>query len=255
MSWTLYDGGAPILLTVKPNSGRFRLYCTESKRSHWCLTTFADRFWWRDARVSEITPLPPLRRRRKRNGTAGPLLFDYPITFIPVPHCNPPLPLATYLVNVIPQARLVREMPVQVFKEEPTRPVLESGGDDAIESGMDVDQQDVFGNSIQQMEDAAIAMAVDPSRPPETTTLTARIETDGLLLYVSEASYQPVRSGILLFYPSRTNTLAYLSLFYIFSCVYGTDPRERRLCLVGYRLIPSIGRTLLRCSTCLKSAF
>lgn len=102
---------------------------------------------------------------------------------------------------------------MQVFKEEPARPVLESGGDDVMELGMDVDQQDVFGNSIQQMEDAAIAMAVDSGRPPETTTLTARIETDGLLLYVSEASYQPVRSGIFLFHHARTNAPAYMSPF------------------------------------------
>ena len=49
---------------------------------------------------------------------------------------------------------------------------------------------DVFGNNIQQMEEV---MSIDNTEGvPEMTNLMARIETDGLLLYVSEASYQPV---------------------------------------------------------------
>lgn len=36
------------------------------------------------------------------------------------------------------------------------------------------------------------AATVEPSREFSTTTMTARIPTDGILLYVSEASYQPV---------------------------------------------------------------
>jgi hypothetical protein len=54
---------------------------------------------------------------------------------------------------------------------------------------------DVFGNNIQQMEEV---MSLDntpgPDGAPEMTNLMARIGTDGLLLYVSEASYQPVSS-------------------------------------------------------------
>lgn len=138
------------------------------------------RFWWRDARVSEITSVPPSRRRRKPN---GPLLFEYPTLFVPVPHCSSPIPLATYLLNVIPQARTVREINVPVFVDEsiPTTTSME----------VDADQQDVFGNKILQIEEG---MAVDTSIPgtPRMTTLSARVETDGLLLYVSEASYQPV---------------------------------------------------------------
>jgi len=142
------------------------------------------RFWFRDARISEITFLPPIRRRRK---ASGPLLFDYPITFLPIPHCNPPIPLLTYLQVVIPQARLVREVPVAVFKEEPLHPRAAASGS---EPAMEID---VFGNNIQQMEEV---MSIDntpgPEGVPEMTNLMARIETDGLLLYVSEASYQPV---------------------------------------------------------------
>lgn len=90
---------------------------------------------------------------------------------------------------VIPQARLVREVPVVVFKEEPLQPrAVASGSEPAMEI-------DVFGNNIQQMEEV---MSIDntpgPEGVPEMTNLMARIETDGLLLYVSEASYQPVSS-------------------------------------------------------------
>jgi hypothetical protein len=45
------------------------------------------------------------------------------------------------------------------------------------------------------------AMSLDntpgPDGVPEMTNLVARIETDGLLLYVSEASYQPVSFQII----------------------------------------------------------
>ena len=82
---------------------------------------------------------------------------------------------------------LFRSVPVTVFKDEPLRPRATGSG-----SGLAM-EIDVFGNNIQQMEEA---MSLDntpgPDGVPEMTNLIARIETDGLLLYVSEASYQPV---------------------------------------------------------------
>lgn len=83
----------------------------------------------------------------------------------------------------------MREVPVTVFKEEPLRSRATASGS---EPAMEID---VFGNNIQQMEEV---MPLDntpgPDGAPEMTNLLARIETDGLLLYVSEASYQPVSS-------------------------------------------------------------
>jgi len=75
-------------------------------------------------------------------------------------------------------------VPVAVFKEEPLRPRAAASGSEPV---MEID---VFGNNIQQMEEV---MSIDNTEGvPEMTNLMARIETDGLLLYVSEASYQPV---------------------------------------------------------------
>ncbi|KAF8308183.1 hypothetical protein DL93DRAFT_2150266 [Clavulina sp. PMI_390] len=184
------------------------------------------RFWWRDARISEIVALPPLRRRRKKNGPVGPLLFDYPITFLPVPYCNPPIPLTAYLTNVIQQARLVREIPVTVFKNEPaTQADTMDGGEAGGEPDMEVDQSaadsehDVFGNPMPKVDES---MAVDDGAP-EMTTLAARVETDGLLLYVSEASYQPVCSS------AHSIIKHHLSLH--------VSDRARPLFHVGYLLI------------------
>lgn len=61
-----------------------------------------------------------------------------------------------------------------------------------MEIDHDVDQTDVFGNSLKEIEVAMDVQGPGGGGEPEMTTLSARIETDGLLLYVSEASYQPV---------------------------------------------------------------
>ncbi|KAF9517820.1 hypothetical protein BS47DRAFT_1339039 [Hydnum rufescens UP504] len=187
----------------------------------WRGTDFTDceaefRFWWRDARLSEITLLPPSRRRRKggdAKGVAGnnieqdahgELVFDYPFVFLPVPHHTPPIAVGRFVDTVIPAARMVRTIEVPLSLVEGT------GSDDV---GMDMDFNsdavDEFGrrmptSSVQEtMRGGQLVSPVYRTQGPLRQSVTATIGTDGLLLYVSEASYQPGETPLSCWIPAR----------------------------------------------------
>ncbi|KAE9407113.1 hypothetical protein BT96DRAFT_176875 [Gymnopus androsaceus JB14] len=96
--------------------------------------------------------------------SASAYTFSYPTTLLPVPYHASPLTLSTLLSTVIPSARSARTVDVRIGETT-------SGGD------MDVD------------------------RTQSTTSTT--IQPDGLLLYVSEASYEPGTSPLSSWIPLR----------------------------------------------------
>lgn len=82
-------------------------------------------------------------------------IFAYPVTFSPVPY-HAHLSYSSLLSTIIPISRSVRQIPIKL----PSSPA--SVG----ETDMEIDQQ------------------------PQVRSATVEVESDGLLLYVSQASYE-----------------------------------------------------------------
>lgn len=113
-----------------------------------------NRFWWRDARLSEI---PHSHLSAIITSPSTQPTFAYPTTFLPIPYHTPPISLSTYISTIIPSARVTRQVELSL----PT-----AAADDGT---MQVD-----GKAAQDIK------------------ITVSIRSDGMLMYVSEASYQPV---------------------------------------------------------------
>lgn len=154
----------------------------------------AFRFWWRDTRLGELPKsLPPMSGHGNTGGSGIPMAFSsnkipnspyppadsspmsptgytfpYPTTFLPVPyHTNTTLPALSS--EVIPLARSQRNVSVSI-------PLL-GDGLSGIET-MDVDAT----NSLPSLH--------------QLTSLGVSLQSDGLLLYVSQASYEPGTSPL-----------------------------------------------------------
>jgi snurportin-1 len=147
------------------------------ERSSINLTNDGYRFWWRDTRLSELVSLPSRSSTSEVLFDFTPssstqshpqLVFPYPTVFLPVPY-HLDLSLISLLSTIIPRSRSLRHLTIQL----PSHPDMSCvpGG---VDSGMEVDHQE----SIR----------------PETAT--AKIQPDGLLLYVSQASYEPGTSPL-----------------------------------------------------------
>jgi snurportin-1 len=145
------------------------------------------RFWWRDTRLAELPrSLPPSNSAGPSPVTFphattstipslsdslatpsyNPYQFPYPISFVPIPyHTNTALPFLSS--HIIPMARLPRllsvDVPITSLPNEPT-------------PTMDID------NSLPP--------------PPMLTSMSVEVKSDGLLLYVSQASYEPGTSPL-----------------------------------------------------------
>lgn len=158
------------------------------------------RFWWRDTRLAELTqtvprssvfptstfhfpsPLPTSDSTTTRRpslpvaGTSEPdYQFPYPTTFLPVPyHTDTTLP--SLYKEIIPSARSTRSVTVDVpvlFNVTPGAAL--NANDGTMEVDM-TSSNDTLGNTN-----------------PSTTaprTIETDVVADGLLLYVSEASYE-----------------------------------------------------------------
>ncbi|KAF8870971.1 hypothetical protein CPB84DRAFT_1855294 [Gymnopilus junonius] len=175
------------------------------------------RFWWRDTRLAELgqpiqlepqtfdpapssasgfgsTPTPG----SSSSSTAQKYTFPYPTSFIPVPyHTN--TTLTSLDVQVIPAAKSWRSfsvpLPMQLRFPGSAQEASTNGPPD---SGMD----------ILPIPSMSIASSSKTHFPPHThstqssftvpasTSMPARIEPDGMLLYVSEASYEPGTSPL-----------------------------------------------------------
>ncbi|KAJ7512564.1 hypothetical protein B0H11DRAFT_486039 [Mycena galericulata] len=130
-----------------------------------CETPF--RFWWRDTRLEELSISPPPSSANLdspvdpsgSNAQPQTYRFPYPIRFLPVPH-HTDTSLLALSSRIVPLARASRSITIDV-------PVL----------SVDVEPTD--------------SMAIDQVQPTTVlTTKTVEVCADGLLLYVTEASYE-----------------------------------------------------------------
>jgi len=131
------------------------------------------RFWWRDTRLAELVPIPPLLYTSydtQSSNTANPSeLFAYPTMFLPVPY-HLDLSLSSLLSTVIPLSRSSRSVTI----------VLPEAADSTTrEEAMDLDQQSFQTNKVE-------------------------VHSDGLLLYVSEASYESGTSPLSSWVPLKS---------------------------------------------------
>ncbi|KAI0819452.1 hypothetical protein BC628DRAFT_1332763 [Trametes gibbosa] len=139
-----------------------------------CETPF--RFWWRDTRLSELTSLPPPPNAAPPEGLATTYQFPHPTTFAPIPyHTNTTLPYL--LKNLIPLARTMRKIPISI-------PLLAVGDAKSTETEMDLDG----GSAVPLVR---------------LQTLQAEVRSDGLLLYVAQATYEPGTSPLSTWVPVR----------------------------------------------------
>jgi snurportin-1 len=159
-----------------------------------CETAF--RFWWRDTRLGELPPSPPpsvsatVSNIKQPTGTKTsktdlPALkpdnprdryqFPYPNTFLAVPY-HTDTSYASLTSTIIPLARHSRSISVEV--------PLSEGDNGALAN---------FVFTPPDMEvDAATSntrMPLDFS-PPSLRNTNFSIDSDGLLLYVAQASYE-----------------------------------------------------------------
>ena len=111
--------------------------------------------------------------------------FPYPMTFVPIPY-HPDASLSNLLSTIIPMARSPRTVPIL-----PRRPSLTSGA----ESEMQVDARSpIIGiNEVQKIE--------------------VEVQSEGLLLYVSQATYEPGSSPLSTWVPIQFEGVAVLDLF------------------------------------------
>ncbi|KAJ7669270.1 hypothetical protein DFH06DRAFT_1180464 [Mycena polygramma] len=131
-----------------------------------CETPF--RFWWRDTRLGELTPSPlPSSAHYNQpfdpahsNAPLSTYRFPYPTKFLPVPY-HTDTSFVALTSHIVPLARASRFVGVDVPVSVDTMPA---------ESTMVVDQLQSAGGLL--------------------TTKTAEVCADGLLLYISEASYE-----------------------------------------------------------------
>ncbi|KAF8508257.1 hypothetical protein BU17DRAFT_56833 [Hysterangium stoloniferum] len=127
------------------------------------------RFWWRDTRLSELASMPSLRYLSSEASESIPSsstqIFPYPTLFLSVPY-HGDLSLPSLLSTIIPQSNSIRQIIIQLPSHPASRP--QATGENDHEGSMDVDQLTMI--------------------PAGTTT--AEIQPDGLLLYVSQATYE-----------------------------------------------------------------
>lgn len=132
------------------------------------------RLWWRDTRMSELPSFPP-------PGALSPSLgpspvqqyeFHYPNTLLCVPY-HLDLSISHLTKVVVPLARSQRQIPIVI-------PVQSQASE-----SMELDQ-------------------VEPKVQIELMEKTVTLSSDGMLLYVSQATYEPGTSPLSLWIPVKT---------------------------------------------------
>ncbi|KDQ06332.1 hypothetical protein BOTBODRAFT_39672 [Botryobasidium botryosum FD-172 SS1] len=201
------------------------------------------RFWWRDARLSELPtlplPHPPVPSpdpdpalSTSESPSLSPALFPYPAHFIPVPYYGPRLPLPSLIADVIPAAKALRSVPVRVpllievptaisaaQDETPTAMSIESDGvhaEDDDDDGTGMDAEDEFGRvpadriqfELARSKSRGLGLGLLGNEAPlprhATVVQDVPITSDGLLLYVAQASYQPGQTPLSCWVPTTT---------------------------------------------------
>ena len=123
--------------------------------------------------------------------TTSSTAFPYPMTFVPIPyHSDTSLP--NLLSTIIPMARSPRTVLII-----PRRPPLSS----ITEGEMQVDAQSMIGTGEGEVQ-----------------RIEVQVQSEGLLLYVSQATYEPGTSPLSTWVPTRFEGVAVLDLFE--RCVY-----------------------------------
>lgn len=179
------------------------------------------RFWWRDTRLAEVAqclpsmagyqstvPLPMVSVAVQQTTPATNLSkfqFTYPTTFLPIPYFTD-TSLSLLSEHIIPLAREARKVTINV----PVNHSATTNGDANNEGGMDVDvtvlhtanEKHPSRSNLSGHHMLSSAFTQDTTdktaetRSPAHTTavvsmaVLAHIESDGLLLYVAEASYE-----------------------------------------------------------------
>ncbi|KAI0088419.1 hypothetical protein BDY19DRAFT_950775 [Irpex rosettiformis] len=134
-----------------------------------CETPF--RFWWRDTRMSELSTFPP--PNATTSSASHRYQFPYPTTLLCVPyHQN--LAIPNLLDTLIPSARSTRQILIDI-------PVQSSTESDAME--------------IEQTSSTTQVELVQES---------ASMRSDGILLYVAQATYEPGTSPLSLWIPVKS---------------------------------------------------
>ncbi|KAI6016195.1 hypothetical protein EDC04DRAFT_2903467 [Pisolithus marmoratus] len=153
-----------------------------------CETPF--RFWWRDTRLAELPKFSPpssifhfsLANDQDQAQSAqkpGPYRFPYPTSFVPIPY-HTDTTLQSLFSSIIPLARSTREISVEVPASAPFQP--------SSPAAMSVDT------------------TYDPIEALSSKTVTSQIRSDGLLLYVTQASYEEGTSPLSCWVPIQPIT-------------------------------------------------
>ncbi len=188
ISWTLLNGKDKIYATVKHLFGALwpTLICFYLNIPPVDFNKYTNRFWWRDTRLAELgsTPLlpPPYTKSHVDH-----YQFPYPTRILPVPY-HTDTKLMTLYQNIIPFARTARSLTVQVPDLPTPTPPLSSTATTPNQDGMDVEPPPfVFGQASTAPGSADEVVVVVPRGSRLVTTI---VQSDGLLLYVAEASYE-----------------------------------------------------------------
>ncbi|KAF9445583.1 hypothetical protein P691DRAFT_734685 [Macrolepiota fuliginosa MF-IS2] len=139
------------------------------------------RFWWRDTRLAEVgkTTLIPAPYTKSRSGTGtGPpnhYQFPYPTKFIPIPYYTD-TSLMTLHRHIIPLVRTPRSYTIDV-------PNLPNQNQNQKETdGMDVEHT--------SSKPGIFTFGASENEGSSSHSVDTTIQSDGLLLYVAEASYE-----------------------------------------------------------------
>jgi snurportin-1 len=155
------------------------------------------RFWFRDARLSELPiPTPPLTLRptSSSQSEAGPsrYRFPYPCTFLPVPYASD-TSLPFMLSQVIPAARSIRTIDLVVPQPASSSPFGLPSVPFAPSITTEVTMQVETGSVLPTPLPTPAPLPAQTYVPAQGR---AQVKPDGLLLYVREASYEPGTSPL-----------------------------------------------------------
>ncbi|EAU81487.2 hypothetical protein CC1G_05317 [Coprinopsis cinerea okayama7 len=156
------------------------------------------RFWWRDTRLAEISrTLPPTVKflsKKPKHGTAtdssqsNRYQFPHPTYFLPIPY-HTDTSLLSLQNQVIPAALSTRTVTVDAPLS--IQPLHEHAGrDHEFNFSMDVEgpPNSSPASSFTFAPSSASSVTLSPA--------PALIQSDGMLLYVAEASYEPGTSPL-----------------------------------------------------------
>jgi len=158
-----------------------------------CETSF--RFWWRDTRMQELLATNPNTISEFAWTTAQPngegaiissTAFPYPMTFVPIPY-HSDMSSLNLLSAVIPMARSPRTISIIPRRLSPSS---------NIEGEMEVDVQSMIGIGRGEVQRTEV-----------------QVQSEGLLLYVGQAAYEPGTSPLSTWVPIQFEGIAVLDLF------------------------------------------